>query len=199
MYIGGNKLKKFLRNKFLKLRTNMDKNEKRIKDEKIIEYILNNDLYKNAKNIFVFVSMDYEINTHELIKKAILDKKNVYIPYIKDKYDKMHISPLKDFDNDLEKGYFDVLSVKKELLCFKDKNILDLVITPALAFNKNGFRIGYGGGYYDIFFEDLKDNIKKLGICYDFQIIDENFEDSFDISVDYLITESGFKEKPFMI
>ena len=74
--------KKLVRKEILNMRNNMS-NEKRIlKDKLIYNLFMNSDLYKKSKDIFIYVSFGSEVNTHEIIKKAIIDKKNIYeIPY----------------------------------------------------------------------------------------------------------------------
>lgn len=74
--------KKLVRKEILNMRNNMS-NEKRIlKDKLIYNLFINSDLYKKAKDIFIYVSFGSEVNTHEIIKKAIIDKKNIYVPKI---------------------------------------------------------------------------------------------------------------------
>ena len=63
---------------------------------------------------------------------------------------------------------------------------MDVVIVPGLAFDKKGFRIGYGGGYYDRLLPRL--SAVKIGICYDFCIVDYVFPKHHDVSVDCVIS-----------
>ena len=67
-----------------------------------------------------------------------------------------------------------------------DKNIIDLVIVPALCCDKNNFRLGYGGGFYDRFLADYKG---KTVVCLPKElVIDTIYPDEFDIAVENIIT-----------
>ena len=78
-----------------------------------------------------------------------------------------------------------------ERMCFEGdckKNNIDLIIVPALCCDKNGYRLGYGGGYYDRFLKDYK-GIKV--VCLPKQLIfDTIYHEVHDIKMDYIITES---------
>jgi 5-formyltetrahydrofolate cyclo-ligase len=66
---------------------------------------------------------------------------------------------------------------------------IDVAVIPLLAVNESGYRLGYGGGYYDRF---LKGNsIKRVGLAYDLQRTGERFEEEWDIPLDGLVTEKG--------
>jgi 5-formyltetrahydrofolate cyclo-ligase len=65
------------------------------------------------------------------------------------------------------------------------------VLVPGVAFDKRGYRVGYGGGYYDRFFNKLEKSVIKIGLCYEMQILTEVPTDNYDIPIDYIITEKG--------
>ena len=65
-----------------------------------------------------------------------------------------------------------------------------LSFTPGLCFSKSGERLGFGGGYYDRFYEAHR-NITKVGVCYDEQLSDEITVMDWDIAMDYVACESG--------
>ena len=63
-----------------------------------------------------------------------------------------------------------------------------MIVVPAVAFDKNGYRIGYGGGFYDKFLSKIGNSI-KVGIAYNFQIVNNIIPESHDIKMDYIVTE----------
>lgn len=69
-----------------------------------------------------------------------------------------------------------------------DKRVIEAVIVPGIGFDRNGGRIGFGKGYYDRFLSDF-DGL-KIGVCYDFQLVDKIETDENDIPMDMIITES---------
>ena len=86
---------------------------------------------------------------------------------------------------------------KEPLSSAIDESILDMVIVPALAVDKNNYRLGYGGGYYDKYIHWLyqhiaEDNVAKVAVAFECQLVDIGVIEceSHDIKVNYIITES---------
>lgn len=180
--------KKIFRKDTFKKRSQLT--EKNIEDySKIIEdKLFLMDVYKRAKIIMCFISFSDEINTHDLIKAAINQGKTVVVPITIPETKELKISELRDF-SELEPGFYNILTPKKEYLRFIDPNTIDLILTPGVVFDRNGYRIGYGGGYYDRFFSKLDKDIPKIGLSFDLQIVDKVPTDKYDIPVDIILTE----------
>ena len=88
----------------------------------------------------------------------------------------------------LKEDKYGILEPTKDIEAM-NKNELDLVIMPGLAFDTNGGRLGYGGGYYDKYLQKIAGNLSKVALAYDFQIVQEVPKEEHDIKVDYIITE----------
>lgn len=184
--------KKLIRKKMSRIRSNMDKNEHREKSKIIVEKLMKSKFYKESDTIMIYVSFRREIDTHEFIKKAIKDGKTILVPITIDKGKQLKPSHLKDFD-ELEIGFYNILTPKEEFVRYVDPKDIDLVIVPGLGFDKEGYRVGFGGGYYDRFLSNL-DSAIKLSIAFDFQILDRVPREDFDIPVDYILTEKRIIE-----
>jgi len=101
----------------------------------------------------------------------------------------MKPSIIKNFD-ELEPGYYNILTPKQEFIRYIDPSEIDLVIVPGAVFDREGYRVGYGGGYYDKFLSSkIRKDISKIAIAFDLQIVDKVPREEHDISVDYIITE----------
>ena len=73
-----------------------------------------------------------------------------------------------------------------------DPSAIDVVVTPAVAFDRSGRRVGYGGGFYDRFFPRTRPDTLRIGIGFDLQLVDEELPGGhFDLSLDAIVTESG--------
>ncbi len=180
--------KKSLRKKTLQKRGQLS-TETIIKYSDIIAYKLYKmDFYKEANTIMSFISFDSEVNTHEIIKNSLKQGKSIVVPVTIPETKEMKVSHVLDF-SELEIGYYNILTPKKEYLRFVSPNNIDLILVPGVTFDRNGYRVGYGGGYYDRFFSKLNKEVTKIGLAYDLQITDEVPRDSFDIPVDLIITE----------
>lgn len=175
--------KKELRKELIEKRKNLSLNYRHKADLKIFEQIIDTDAYQNAQTIFCFVSTKDEINTHPILKHALTNGKCVTVPKCIGN-GTMHAYQIQSF-SDLESGKYGILEPKK--YCSKiEPNNIDLAIIPCLSCNSKGYRIGYGGGFYDRYIHN--ETFIKLTICYE-QLMREDipFED-FDEKVDMIIS-----------
>ncbi|KLE17124.1 5-formyltetrahydrofolate cyclo-ligase [Clostridium sp. C8] len=180
--------KKILRNKILSIRDSLNRNEKEIMDNEIFNKLKNTELYKNARNIFIYISFSNEINTINIIKKALEDKKDVFIPKIYKTNKSMKAIKLNSFD-DLRKNSMGILEPIDDSKYIEKENI-DLIVVPGVVFDKDCNRIGYGGGYYDRYLKDIAYKNNKVVLAYDLQVIDKIENEKHDIKVDYIITNT---------
>lgn len=186
--------KKQIRRDILKIRRDMDIEIKDGYDKIIEEKFFESSFYKQAKNIFIYISYDSEINTKRIINRAIKEGKNIYVPRTEFSTKLMNAVKINNFENMIESRY-GILEPKKEEP-FINPNDLDLIVVPGVAFDKNGGRVGYGAGYYDRYFKRIdKQNrlrVTKFALIYDFQLIDEVPTDEEDVLVDAVLTEKQF-------
>lgn len=179
-------MKKEIRKNMIKLRDSFDCDELNKLSRQIVKNVINWTKYKVSNTIMLYSSIKSEVRINDLIKKGIEDKKIVMLPKtIKD--DKELFPCIIEDINELEVGNYGILEPKGNKVL--DKDSIDIILVPGVAYDYNGFRIGYGAGYYDRFLKDYKGI--KAGVCYSFQVIDDVFHDSYDINMDYLITEKG--------
>ncbi|WP_349497239.1 5-formyltetrahydrofolate cyclo-ligase [Clostridium felsineum] len=178
--------KKELREKMILKRDALTSDLKLVKDNIIYNKVVNSIQYRNANNIFIFVSYKNEVDTHNIINKAIHDGKRVFVPKVISKEKGMEAIEIKGV-SDLEKSSYGILEPKG--FSYIEPKDIELVILPGLAFDKNGGRIGYGGGFYDRYMKLLKDSAIKIGICYNFQVVDKVIMDVNDVAVDKFITD----------
>lgn len=180
--------KKSLRKKVLEKRSKLSK-EDIIQYSKIIaEKLYEMDYYKNAKRLMAFISFKDEIHTHDIIKTSINRGKSIVVPITLSETKELKVSELHDF-SELEVGFYDILTPKQEFIRFVDPNTIDLILMPGVAFAKDGYRVGYGGGYYDRFLAKLDKKVMKIALAFDLQVVDTVPVESFDIPVDMIITE----------
>lgn len=180
--------KKEIRNLILNKRNNLKLKEKSLKDESIFKTLIENDLYKTSKNIFIFINYGSEVETKKIINKAIQEGKKIYVPKTIKENKEMRAIEIKSLKN-LKEDKFGILEPENfegEI----NKNELDLIIVPGAAFDRRGNRIGYGGGYYDRYFSDLEINIKKVALSYELQLVKNIVSEKYDIKVDFIITEN---------
>lgn len=180
--------KKILRHQVLENRSKLGSQKHKEFSNIILNSILNSLYYKNAKTIMTFISFMDEVDTHEFIKKSIEDGKDIVVPITIPETKELKLSLVKNFD-ELETGYYNILTPKEEFLRFIDPQLVDLIIVPGVVFDRYGFRVGYGGGYYDRFLAKIEKRVPKIAIAFDIQIIDKVPREYYDIPVDYIYTE----------
>jgi 5-formyltetrahydrofolate cyclo-ligase len=175
-----------IRKQILEKRSNLSLEEVDKKSELIIENLT--PYLKNAQNIMIFMDMKNEVRITKLIE--LYPEKNFFISKIvNNKNREMKINKYNENELVLHKfGYYESSSDD-----FYDEKILDIVIVPALAFDSSKNRIGFGGGYYDTFLNKVREKNKNtlfIGVCYDFQMIEEVPIEGHDITLDLVINES---------
>ena len=134
-----------------------------------------------SKTVFCYVSAKGEAGTHDLIRE-LSEKKEVVVPRCIDKEGNMISVKINSFD-ELKEGFFGILEPVNTVEFPKDK--IDFAIVPALAFDKEGYRLGYGKGYYDRFLSDI--NPFKLGVCAKEFYLDSLPHDEHDVKMDSVL------------
>ncbi len=182
-------IKKKFRKKQLSIRKSLYLSVDSVFNENLFKDLFKNINFEKIKIISSFISINTEINTNQLNKYIIDNNKILCLPSIIKKNDYL---VFRRFTNNLEmvEGFMKI----KEPSNLNEILVPELLFVPCLAYDKYGFRLGYGGGYYDRTFSNLKkNNIKFISVGYAFeeQKVDEVPKDKFDIKLDYVITEKN--------
>ncbi|MBM7623230.1 5-formyltetrahydrofolate cyclo-ligase [Sporohalobacter salinus] len=147
------------------------------------------DEFVEAEIIMFYVDFRNEVKTEFMIKEALSEGKRVVIPISQVEDRSLLLSELKDYDQELEVGTYDILEPKEEYIRPVDHSELDLVIVPGVAFDEDCNRLGYGGGYYDRFSANLDSQVNRLALAFEIQIVDQVVTDEHDLPVDKVLTE----------
>ncbi|KHO46627.1 MAG: 5-formyltetrahydrofolate cyclo-ligase [archaeon GW2011_AR3] len=174
-------MKENLRKHFLEKRNALQ--EKQIQDwSRIIRANLESlPEFQRARSCMVFVSKGSEVFTHDLIQEN-LTRKRISVPATT----KAHIIPaVINYFDELKEGMFGILEPRK--IVEMDKEDIDLVIVPGIAFDETGNRLGYGKGYYDKFLKLV--GCPKIALSFEMQIAEEVPRHSNDVKMDIIVTE----------
>ena len=179
-----NKNKFFLRKSFKKQRSLLDIHQGKELNTRNFKNILELNIQaKSCYQLYLSNEINNEAETGEIINLLFKKHKRVFVP-------KIQGSNLINIEIDNNTNYsLNYLGIKEPLSSNqKDKNLLEVIFVPLLVFDKLGHRVGYGGGYYDKFLGNIKDDILKIGLSL-FEPIDK-IQDikKHDISLDYTIT-----------
>ena len=151
------------------------------RSQALTKLFLDSDAYKNAKTVYGYLPYNQEVRTVPLLEQAIRDGKRVAVP--KCYGDEMKFIFMEDLSK-VEKGYANIPEP------IADEPVADdptaLVLMPGMAFDPQGHRIGYGGGFYDKFLA-AEPGHPTLALCYEFQMMDHLETEEFDIPVDTVL------------
>ena len=175
-------MKSELRKQVLHEMKAISQEQKQFIDQALTEQLLQHPFYQEAKVIATYLSFPHEFQTQELIEQALKDGKKVLIPktYPKGRMDFVVYDP-----QQLVKTSFGLLEPQGDLEVV-DASQIDLIHVPGLAFTTEGYRIGYGGGYYDRYLKHFSGN--TLSTVYPCQIRDFIPEDH-DIPVQEVLVD----------
>jgi 5-formyltetrahydrofolate cyclo-ligase len=181
-------LKTIVRKELLYKRNLMTQEEIKEKSKKICKRL--EPFHSKAGNIMLYLSFGSEVNTEELIDRLLEEGKKVFVPVTINKTKELLISQLKHRDKDLAISSFGILEPKKEKLRLIDPKELDLIIVPGVGFDKRGYRIGYGAGYYDRFLARISPAIPTIGLSFQVQLLEQVANHIHDYPVQFIITEN---------
>lgn len=151
------------------------------KSEALGKLFAASEAYKNAKSIYGYLPYNQEVRTVAMLEQAIADGKRVAVP--KCYGDEMKFLWMEDLSK-VEKGYANIPEPIADEPVADDETAL--VLMPGLAFDPQGHRIGYGGGFYDKFLASEPGH-PTLALCYDFQMLPHLETEEFDIPVDNVL------------
>lgn len=170
-------MKSELRRKYAAARDSFPAEKRQAADEKITRYFLR--AYGGYESYFIYNSFRSEVSTAAIIDGLVKAGKRVYCPKVVGR--DMLCVPY----GEMKKGAYGIYEPTGKPYNGK----IDVCVAPLLAVDGQGFRLGYGGGYYDRFF--AANEIIKVGIGYGFQQTSVDFRDKYDIPLDCFICERG--------
>ncbi len=178
------------RKKYIEIRKQLSTESKEKFSAEIQNSFIMSDEYKNAESIFIYVSMKNEVSTTEVINRAIADGKTVAVP-ISLKNRDMFFVPIKSLDG-MVKTKLGVYEPDCGRECEIVPNEKSVLVVPGVAFDEDGHRMGYGGGYYDTYIE--KYNVKNTeAFAFECQIHEKIEFEKHDKIMKMIITEKNIR------
>ena len=176
--------KKILRNKYLKLRLEQNPLEIAQKNQIIGKKVLEMDVVSSQKRFLTYIAIRNEVDTTVIINGLIQRKALIAIPAFSNKSKSWLLSKLNNWD-DLVDGPYNISQPKT--INPVDPKEINVAILPGLAFSKNGVRLGYGKGVFDMLLS--KSKAIKIGLAFDFQITDKLPKEEHDLVMDLVVSE----------
>lgn len=195
--------KQEIRKSHLEQRNALDPNRISRAGANMKKFLVESSLYQNARTVMLYEDFRKEAPTEDMIVDVLFSGRSLVLP-LTDRAFQIHAYQINksgcgdtlcvtDILSKLRLSSMGILEPDPDQCELADLSSIDLVVVPGLAFDQKGNRIGYGKGCYDGFLPQLPPNTPKIGMAYDFQIVEELPATEGDIPMDYLLTESGLK------
>lgn len=144
---------------------------------------------KESGTIMFFLSFRSEVETRPMVEESLARGRRVLVPKTEPKERFLIPSQLLDPEKDLVPGFYDIPEPGPGALRPVDPEEIDLLIVPGVAFDLQGNRLGYGGGYYDRFFERLRPGVPLVALAFELQIVTAVPVEPWDRRMDWVVTE----------
>lgn len=180
--------KKEWRKEILSLLNGIDGTVKKEMAKSLHNFLYEQPEWKTAKVLGTTISTKNEIDTYAIIEKAWEHGKQVVVPKCVPEKKQLSFYQITSFD-DLEDSYFNLREPIPHLTRQVSPSQIDLLLVPGVVFDRTGYRIGHGGGYYDRFLKGK--NFLTASLCFNLQVINEIPKEVHDIPVKKIITENG--------
>jgi len=156
----------------------------------IMDQVLHLHEYVRARGIACYVNKDSEVDTRPLIRKALDSNKRVLVPVVKKGDIDLFFSEVKDFGKELAPGSFNIPEPKEEFLRPESLDAVDIIFVPGIVWDKEGYRLGWGRGYFDRVLKKLPEHVRSIGLSFNLQLVSQVPRDQFDLPVNTVVTES---------
>jgi 5-formyltetrahydrofolate cyclo-ligase len=179
--------KQQLRKEQLRIRDELSKTDRRTISDKICQNLIQLPQFQQAKSILFYMAIRSEVDMQIALEYALNHGKKVVLP---------RTDPVKHFIelysvesvSELEKGAYGILEPQINMSNKIKINQLQIVIVPGVAFDLKGYRLGYGGGYYDRFLANCPFHILRIGVAFLEQVVTTVFPEEYDQPMHLVIT-----------
>ena len=179
--------KKELRKNSIRKMSGFSGKYKKEASKKILDELVRHKDYLLAGTIFIYVGTENEVNTSLIIKDALAKGKKVFVQKT---ISLGHMEACEiDTMKDLFPGRHGILEPKDTSYTL-DPDAIDVAFVPCVAFTKDGFRLGYGGGFYDRYLP--RGSFKRILVAFSEMEVDKLPRGTFDEKVDGILTENGY-------
>lgn len=143
--------------------------------------------FQRAETVMAYADFRNEVQTGGIIGAALRAGKKVGLPVADVAQKTLKVVRIERYPDDLESGAYGIPEPRRGLPAIAVREI-DLILAPGVGFDLDGYRLGFGGGYYDRFFRIIRRRTVKAGLAFDFQVCETIHPDSHDRGVHYIVT-----------
>lgn len=177
--------KKNLRKQIRQIKKTFPQQEKLSQSLQIFSFVEKSKRFASAKVVLLYWSMEDEVSTHDFILKWYKDK-TILLPCVVG--ESLVLRRFEGLESMKEGEQFGILEPVGEI--FEDYKLIDLMIIPGVAFDTSLHRMGRGRGFYDRLLSVAEAD--KIGICFDFQLVERVPVEEFDVPMNNVVSPKGF-------
>jgi 5-formyltetrahydrofolate cyclo-ligase len=144
---------------------------------------------QRARTVSTYLHTGSEVRTRKIVDWLLSKGKRVIVPISDKPKKRLLFSELVDPEKELAPGTYGILEPKVEFRRLIPLEQADVVLVPGVGWDRRGYRIGYGAGYYDRSINSLVTSVFKIGLAYEFQLVDRIPQSRYDRRVDEIVTE----------
>ena len=133
-----------------------------------------------------YYPLNDEVDISMIMNDVLQSGKKLFLPKCDTEKKNISICKINNLTTDLTLGYADIMEPSKHI--DSDPVKMDLILVPGRCFSVKGYRVGRGEGYYDRFLQNNFSSL-KVGIAFEFQLVEDIIVDQHDIAMDYIVTE----------
>ncbi|NDW09177.1 5-formyltetrahydrofolate cyclo-ligase [Dysgonomonas sp. 520] len=175
--------KENIRKEISVIKKKLTSDELKFQSDEVISVLEATDTFCKARNIIIYNSLPDEVHTDSILKRYAGDKR-FFLPVVVDNT----TLAIREYAPDMSFSTSNLGIKEPQGENFTDWKKIDLIIVPGVAFDRQLNRLGRGKGYYDRFLKQVK--APKIGICFEFQLLDKIPIDEHDIPMDMVVTEN---------
>lgn len=180
--------KKKLRGRMLHQRDALTPAEIQRKSLRVVGNVLTLPEFQTAKIVACYVNKGSEVETKPIIRNVLTSSKKVLVPTVTGERD-LVFSELRSLE-ELVPGTFGILEPQPDLTRPRSLETVDLAFIPGIVWDSQGYRVGWGKGYFDAVLERLPSWATSIGLTYDQQVVERVPREEFDLPVDLIVTET---------
>ncbi len=180
-----------LRQRIIAARDNLTPTLRAHSSKHIVDQIGSLAIYKTARTVLGYLNFGSEVASEAWMRQALTDGKRVLLPRVNKANKRLELFEIKDLDRDVAAGAYGIREPLTER-CerFEALGEIDLILMPGVAFDREGGRLGYGGGYFDKLLANLPHRPVLIAGAFAMQVVAEVPQESTDYKIDWLVTEN---------
>jgi 5-formyltetrahydrofolate cyclo-ligase len=183
--------KQALRQRIIAARDNLTPSLRAHLSQQIVRQVCGLKTYQSARTVLGYLNFGSELHSELWVQQALRDGKQVLLPRVNKASKRLALFEVSDLSRDVAPGLWGIREpIIEQCKPFDALGQLDFILLPGVAFDSEGGRLGYGGGFYDKLLASLPHRPTLVAGAFELQVITEIPQESTDHRIDWLVTEN---------